>query len=224
MRRPVRGLDVVTAVDAVTADLSERIFQGDIAPGTRLVGATLAEAYGVSRQTVREALENLARRGVLDRRPRRGLVVTLLEAAAIRDLYQVRSALELEAVRTLARNRIVVPGVRQAVERLARLSPADPWIDVVDADVGFHAALVASTGSPRLIRLFAALADEARLCIAQAMRPRYGGVDALVDEHRAVVEAIEAGDVATAAAAMSEHLRAGLEHVLDAPEPLPTTT
>jgi DNA-binding GntR family transcriptional regulator len=224
MPRRARGVGVVTAVDAVTADLSARIFQGDVAPGTRLVGAALAEEYGVSRQTVREALENLARRGVLDRRPRRGLVVTLLEAAAIRDLYQVRSALELEVVRRLARDRNVVPAVRQAVERLTRLGSADPWIDVVDADVGFHAALVASTGSPRLIRLFAALTDEARLCIAQAMRPRYGGVGTLVDEHRAVMEAIEAGDVAKAVGAMSEHLRAGLEHVLDAPEPLPTTT
>jgi len=218
-----RGVDVVSAVDAVTADLSERIFQGDVAPGTRLVGAALAEEYGVSRQTVREALENLARRGVLDRRPRRGLVVTLLEAAAIRDLFQARSALELEAVRTLARTGTVGPDVRRAVERLARLGSADPWIEVVDADVGFHAALVASAGSPRLSRLFAALTDEARLCIAQAMRPRYGGVGELVGEHRAVVDAIEAGDVAAAAGAMSEHLRAGLEHVLDAPEPVPTT-
>jgi DNA-binding GntR family transcriptional regulator len=224
MPRRARGVGVVTAVDAVTGDLSERIFQGDVAPGTRLVGAALAEEYGVSRQTVREALENLARRGVLDRRPRRGLVVTLLEAPAIRDLYQARSALELEAVRTLADSGTVGPGVRQALERLSRLGSADPWIDVVDADVGFHAALVASTGSRRLIRLFAALIDEARLCIAQAMRPRYGGVDALVDEHRAVVDAIKAGDVAKAAGAMSEHLRAGLEHVLDEPEPLPTTT
>jgi DNA-binding GntR family transcriptional regulator len=216
-----RGVGVVTAVDAVTADLCERIFQGDVPPGTRLVGAALAEEYGVSRQTVREALANLAYRGVLESRPRRGMVVTLLEAAAIRDLFQARSVIEIATVRALARTSTVAYGVRQAVERLASLDAGDPWIEVVDADVAFHVALVTSVGNRRMTRLFAALADEARLCIAQAMRPRYGGVGELVGEHRAVVAAIEAGDVAAAAAAMREHLHAGLEAVLG---PIPITT
>jgi DNA-binding GntR family transcriptional regulator len=217
----VRGVDVVTAVDAVTADLNERIFQGDIAPGTRLVGAALADEYGVSRQTIREALANLARRGVLESRPRRGMVVTLLEPASIRDLFHARRALEVAAVRTLARTGSVGPGVGQAVDRLAGLRAGDPWIEVVDADVAFHEALMASVGSPRMTRLFSTLTDEARLCIAQAMRPRYSSVEALVDEHRAVVDAIEAGDVAAAAGAMTEHLRAGLEHILS-PDPITT--
>src|SRR5690606_32571575 len=78
----------------VTSAIRERIMNGDIALGTRLVEGRLSEELGVSRMPVREALRELAAEGIVTIEPRRGASVTIFSDEQKRELVEVRATLE----------------------------------------------------------------------------------------------------------------------------------
>jgi DNA-binding GntR family transcriptional regulator len=195
----------VSATEALALTLRDRIFSGDIAPGTRLPELELVAQYGLARPTIREALQRLVHQGVLERKPNHSAQVPELTAEAVADIFFARMPLELHAVRELIERGIDVPEARAAVARLQAVPEDAHWSEVVDADFGFHRGLIAAVGSPRLSRLHSSLEGEIRLCIAQ-LRPAWHTPSALAEEHRQVLEGILAGSVSAAEARMREHL------------------
>src|SRR6516164_7984835 len=81
-------------IDRVRERLLAAVIDGTLAPGERLTQESVAEKLGVSRQPVSHALQLLKSRGLLVEAGKRGLVVAPVDAKRIRDLYQVREALE----------------------------------------------------------------------------------------------------------------------------------
>lgn len=195
----------IAAPEALAATIRDRIFSGDIPPGTRLPELDLVARYGLARPTVREALQLLVHQGVLQRRPNHSATVPELTPEAVTDIFFVRIPLELHTVRTLVAGGTDVPAAREAVKGLQALPEDAHWSEVVDADFAFHQALLAAVGSPRLSRLHASLEGEIRLCIAQ-LRPAWHTPGALAEEHRQVLEGILAGSIEAAEARMREHL------------------
>jgi DNA-binding GntR family transcriptional regulator len=195
----------VAASEALAVTLRDRILSGDIAPGTRLPELDVAAQYGLARPTVREALQRLVHLGLLERPPNHSAFVPELTPDAVGDIFFARLPLELSAVRTVIERGIEVPAAREAVARLQALPDDAHWSEVVEADIAFHHALIAATGSPRLARLYGSLDGEIRLCMAQ-LRPAWHTPSALAEEHRQVLEGILAGSVAAAEARMREHL------------------
>jgi DNA-binding GntR family transcriptional regulator len=195
----------VLAPEALAATIRDRIFSGDVPPGTRLTEVDLVAQYGLARPTVREALQLLVHQGVLQRRPNHSARVPELTPEAVTDIFFARIPIELYAVRALVERGTDVLAARDAVKRLEALPEDAHWSEVVDADFGFHQALLASVGSPRLTRLHASLEGEIRLCIAQ-LRPAWHTPGALAEEHRQVLEGMLAGSVEAAEARMREHL------------------
>lgn len=153
-------------VEQAAARLREQITSGAWPVGTRLPGeTTLARELGVGRSTVREALRALAGAGLV--RPRQGAGVfvtatepaedwpTRLRRAAVTDVYEVRAAVEVHAARLAAHRR--TPDDITAMERAlaGRLAAADADDTAfVDADIAFHAAVVAAAHNPVLADLF----------------------------------------------------------------------
>jgi DNA-binding GntR family transcriptional regulator len=201
-------LKTVSAQQALVASLRARIFAGEFLPGTPLSDVELAGEYGVARPTVRAAVQALVHEGVMRREPRRRAYVPRLTAADIRDLFSVRVPLEVAAVETLAARRLV-PG--DAVNTVDELEVAGSWWAAGDADLRFHAALVAAVGSPRLERTYSSLSVEIRLALVQLVPVAYESVRELGAEHRRILEAIARGSRRTAGQAMREHLAKGLE-------------
>ena len=103
-----RGLDAAAArlrvavpsvADRVAAELRHQLAEGLLPPGTRLTELTIAEDLGVSRNTVREAFAELAAERLVVRHPNRGVFVASLAAGDIHDVYTVRRAIEVSAIR-----------------------------------------------------------------------------------------------------------------------------
>ncbi|MBK3425153.1 GntR family transcriptional regulator, partial [Methylobacterium ajmalii] len=89
-----RSLTRHRLVEQVYGAIFSEITEGRLAPNTRLIQDELAEAYGVSRQPVQQALLLLRNHGIVRDAPRRGLVVAPLEASFVQNLYEVRGVLE----------------------------------------------------------------------------------------------------------------------------------
>ncbi|MGX1566010.1 FadR/GntR family transcriptional regulator [Streptomyces sp. NPDC055506] len=153
-------------VEQAAARLREQITGGHWPVGTKLPGeTTLAKELGVGRSTVREALRALAGAGLV--RPRQGAGVfvlatepvedwpTRLRRAAVTDVYEVRMAVEVHAARLAARRRTPddIAALRAALEgRRTAATAADAAF--VDADIAFHATVIAAARNPVLADLF----------------------------------------------------------------------
>lgn len=213
--------------DEIVTALRSRILALAYAPGTPLREEALAHEFGASRRTVRDALITLATRGLVDREPNRGAAVRRFRPADIADLYQARRAWETfgaahaasappEAARAVADALV-------ALEEVIRTGP-DSAAHAA-ADMSFHAAVAALAQSPRLDRAFATLGEEMTLAIrllqrAETASPR--DRDADIAEHRAIADAVDAGDAAAAVAAVEHHIRVNRARLVSIADQLST--
>ena len=205
-----RALHAVSTQEALVEALRDRILAGELAPGSPLSDVALAAEYGVARPTLRAAVQALVHEGLIRREPRRRAFVPRLTAHDIRDLYFVRAPLELAAVKALVRRPEALQPAARVVEQFERLGGEDSWREAVDADMAFHAALIAGAASPRLERTYGSLQSEIRLALMQ-LRPAYAAVSALAEEHRRLLEAITSGPQSAAVRVMREHLKQAVE-------------
>jgi DNA-binding GntR family transcriptional regulator len=205
-------LAVVSTVDALAAALRTRIFDGELAAGERLPERELTERYGVARHSVRAALRSLAAEGLVALEPHRGASVASLDAAGVRSLFELRTALELEAAHlALERHGGRLPdAVRAAVGRLAEVCarPEPPWSAVSEAHNGVHLAIVRAAESERIARAYDGLSGEMRLYL-MALRPIWT-LERMAAHHERLIEDLER----SGPSALREHLRAGERSVL----------
>jgi DNA-binding GntR family transcriptional regulator len=208
--RPVRlPVARVSTLDALVQSLRRQILEGAIAPGTRLAEVELAEAHGVSRQSMRSALAELVHIGILDRAAHRGVWVRVLTPPELRDLWSVRRMVEVEAARRAMAHAADWSRVDAAVRAIGALTPASSWADAVEADLAFHRALVEASGSEHLVRIHALLMGELSLALAGNLNNEPPGL--MTGEHRRLLEAFEGGDADAAVAMLEEHLEEGLD-------------
>ena len=202
----------ISTVDALARALRARIFEGDLPAGERLPERDLTERYGVARHSVRAALRSLAAEGLVTIEPNRGASVASLDANALRSLFELRVALELEAAHlALERNGGRLPdAVHTSVADLgavcARSNPA--WGDVADAHNAVHIAIVRAARSERIARAYDGLAGEMRLFL-MALRPHWS-LERMATHHEELIEQLER----VGPEALREHLRAGEDAVL----------
>lgn len=189
-------------VDRVYRTLCDAISDGSLAPGQRLTQEDIAQQLAVSRQPVLQALRLLKRDGFVHDAPGRGLLVAPLDAEWIRNVYEVRGALDALAARLAAERRYRIdPGLlREGREAAA----GDDVMAMIDADLAFHVALYAAAGNP-LIEQSAQLhwrhLRRVMGAVLRDMRQR----EAVWDEHQAIADAIAVGDSVAAARLVEEH-------------------
>jgi DNA-binding GntR family transcriptional regulator len=206
--RPTIRLERVSTSEALVNALTKQILDGSIEAGSWLREVDLAERHGVSRQSLRAALVELVHLGLLQREPNRGVYVPVMTEEDIRDLYHVRSLIEIEAARTVALHPEAWPAMEAVVARLERLPSDAGSYEMVEEDFAFHRAMVAGVGSPRLARAHETLCSEIRLSFVANIRE--DGQDYLVGEHRDLLDVIRRGDPEAAEARIVTHLDAGL--------------
>ncbi len=149
-------------IDQVHDRLLAAVVDGSLVPGERLTQESVAEKLGVSRQPVSHALQILKRRGLLIEHGKRGLAVAPLDADRIRDLYQVREALEVLAAGLAAKRAslgLIARDERKGAEAVlshgASLGPRAAILDLVRADVAFHTAVHRLSGNTAIAETIA---------------------------------------------------------------------
>lgn len=207
-------LEVVSVIDAVTADLRARVLSGDLAPGAPLAETDVAARYDVARPTAKAAIENLVRDRLLERSAHKTARVMRLSPEDARDIYRSRALIEAEALRQLARTRTVPPAAREANAEIAALTEASPR-EVVDPDMRFHASLVDALGSERTTRMYRSLISEVVLCMSQVQGASLLPTSVIAGEHERLLALIEAGDGDAAAALLAEHLGRARERLVE---------
>lgn len=204
--------------------LLERIRSGEWPLGAKLPGeTTLGPQLGVGRSTVREAIRQLAGRGVLATRQGAGVFVTALDATEdwdvvlkrtdIISVIEARIAIETEGAALAAERR--TPQDLRAIRRaLAQRSGHDALEAYVDADMQFHRAVVAAAHNPILLELFDSFVPRLREAMIEMLRINRHSDDAADrDAHADLVEMIAARDASGAGRASREHL-GQLAHVM----------
>jgi DNA-binding GntR family transcriptional regulator len=181
-----------TAVERVADAVRAEILSGELPADAPLREEAAAARYGVSRHTVRAAFQRLVAERLAVALPYRGVRVASFDRDTIVALQQLRAALEVEAVR-IARQRYgddwpdaALAPARDALERLG--ASAD-WLEAERVHADFHRALVAASGSPRIIEAHAALGSELLLFLLH-VQPHYT-IESLVVEHRDLLEAVQ---------------------------------
>jgi len=182
---------VPSVADRVAAELRQQLADGVLLPGTRLTESTIAEDLGVSRNTVREAFAELAAERLVVRHPNRGVFVASLAPGDIHDVYTVRRAVEVAALRG-GGGPEQVAAVRAAVEEGKAAAAADDEEALGTANQHFHRAVVALAGSRRLDTIMSQVLAEMRLFFHKAT------VDAhfyrsYLDDNEQICAALEAG-------------------------------
>lgn len=189
-------------VDRVYRSLLDAISDGSLAPGERLTQEEIAQQLAVSRQPVLQALRLLKKDGFVQDAPGRGLQVAPLDAQAIRQIYQVRGALDALAARLAAQRRFRIdPQLMETGRAAAR---GENVAAMIEADLAFHRALYEAAGNPLIgesAQLHWRHLKRVMGAVLQEMHQR----DAVWDEHQAIADAIAAGDADGAARLIEEH-------------------
>ncbi|CAJ1495945.1 GntR family transcriptional regulator [[Mycobacterium] burgundiense] len=191
-----------------------RIFDGTYAADSYIRLELLAAELGISVTPVREALVELRAEGLLTQQPRRGFVVLPVTRRDIADVSDVQSHIGGELAARAAAN-ITAAQLAEVESIQARLEAAydgDDDVLVVRLNHDFHRAINVAADSPKLAQLMSQITRYA----PETVFPMVAGWPAKsIRDHRRVLAALADGDEKKARAAMSEHLCAGAEPLIE---------
>jgi DNA-binding GntR family transcriptional regulator len=202
-RRPVKS----SLVDQAHAAIRERILDNAYPPGHRALESELAQALGISRTPVREALIRLQKEGLVEVVPRHGMRVLPMSPADLAEMYVVLSALESAAAEAVAARRPSDDELKplvQATRDMDRALKADDLDAWAAADERFHRTLVDLAGNRMLQATVENFWDRAHRARMVTLRMRPKPINS-TKEHTLLVERLRAGDARGALELNREH-------------------
>ncbi|MDJ0376956.1 GntR family transcriptional regulator [Cryobacterium sp. PH31-L1] len=212
MRIPVAATSIV---DAITTDLRNRLFSGELTPEVALTETEIAASYNVARPTAKAAIERLVGEGLLMRGLHKTARVAVLGPDAVRDIYLARAYLESEIVRRLAAQKLAPTGAVAANQEIANLTAGSP-MDLIEPDIRFHLSLIDAVGSERVNKMYQSLMSEVRLCMTRVQSLNLLEPGLIHAEHQRILELLEAGDGEAAAQLLDDHLGRARERLVAA--------
>lgn len=195
--------------DQVFGVLRQAILDFSLKPGQRLIEREIIEKLGVSRTTVREAIGRLAAEGLVTIIPQKGAVVSVLTVEDAGDIYEMRASLESLVVRRFVEHATPeqVRQLRTSLQDIERAVEAPVHThEELRAKDDFYKVLFAGASSPVLVQVLSGLQGRVQVLRATSLSVS-GRSTEMVEEIRAVVEAIEDGDATRAASACETHVR-----------------
>lgn len=195
------------AAERVYTHIKEAVLDRRYEGGTLLTEGDLAEAVGVSRTPVREALLRLEVEGLIKLYPKKGALVLAVSAQEISDVVETRLLVEEFAARKAvpAPPRLIAR-LEQLLEEQRELAEAGDLAAVSVKDRCFHAEIVKNAGNEILSRLYDQLRDRQLRMGVAVMEAHPGRIAANITEHGELLDAIRAGDAEGAAQVVRRHV------------------
>ncbi len=193
--------------ELVLEAIRQAIIDGTLKPRERLMEIQLAEELGVSRTPIREALRKLEMEGFIVMVPRKGAYVADLSFKDIADVFEIRSALEGLAA-SLAAERITSEELEEMERCLVEKAEAileNDMEKLVSVDTKFHETIYRASRNERLTNIINNLREQIQRYRATTLAYP-GRMQESLDEHRAIVEALQARDVHLARQLAGEHI------------------
>ena len=202
--------------DVVFNTLRQAILTGELKPGERLMEIHLANKLGVSRTPIREAIHKLELEGLVKMIPRKGAEVAQISEKHLRDVLEVRSALE-ELAGTLACERMSgeqLGELKRVNRQFMQVIGSDDITAIADADEKFHLVIYNATGNERLSQMVNALREQMYRYRVEYLK-RDDSHDTLLAEHQYIIEMLESRNREKAVEAVCQHIDNQVEAVAD---------
>lgn len=193
--------------DVVFNTLRQAILRGELKPGERLMEIQLANKLGVSRTPIREAIRKLELEGLVLMIPRKGAEVAEITEKNLRDVLEVRAALEELAVQ-LACVRIDKDGIehlKKAAKDFELTLNSGDITQIAEADVAYHDIIYHATDNQRLIQLLNNLREQMYRYRVEYLKQKECHPK-LLAEHQDIIRAIENGEQDIAARITNQHI------------------
>lgn len=197
----------------IHAWLREAILDVSLPPGASIFESEIAARFASSRTPVREALLRLATEELVEIVPQRGTYVARMSLSRIEEALFIREAIESAVIaRVIARadRMALVAGLQGIVRDQAQALAAGQTSRALESDARFHRLLVDASGLPGVWHVLEQ-AREMHHRIRAIAVPELGSGRRAVEDHKAIIRAIEADDPAAATRAMGEHLARNLK-------------
>ncbi|MCR4691637.1 MAG: GntR family transcriptional regulator [Lachnospiraceae bacterium] len=202
--------------DVVFKKLRAEILLGKLKPGERLMEIHLAQRLGVSRTPIREAIRKLELEGLVTMIPRRGAEVAQISEKNLKDVLEVRLALETLAVR-LACQRMdqqALGELRQACDHFAKVTANKDMAEITRADVALHDVIIRSTGNRKLEQMISNLSEQMyRYRFEYIKETSYHTL--LIEEHERIYESIAKRDPDMAEKEITNHIENQLQTIME---------
>jgi DNA-binding GntR family transcriptional regulator len=189
-----------SGTQSVYAALRTEILSMALSPGSPLDEVRLSERFGMSRTPIREALLRLSADGLVTTLPNRNTIVATIDFAALPPYFDALTLMYRVTTRAAAARRepAAMQEVRRHQQAFAEAVEAHDAYGMIEANREFHVAIAVLGGNPYYVSFFSRLLDEGR----RILRLYYSTFDdrlprQYVEEHEAIIAAIEAGDVDT---------------------------
>ena len=202
--------------DVVFNTLRQAILRGELKPGERLMEIQLANKLGVSRTPIREAIRKLELEGLVLMIPRKGAEVADISEKSLRDVLEVRKALEELAVK-LTCDKIKsaqIRELRQAAEEFRRTLKSNDITQIAEADVRFHDVLYEATDNQKLVQLLNNLREQMYRYRIEYLT-RQEAYPQLLTEHEEIIRRIENREKDEAVEIVCKHIDNQVEAVMD---------
>ncbi|MEU2793229.1 GntR family transcriptional regulator [Streptomyces sp. NPDC007100] len=195
------------AAERVYAYVKQAVLERRYEGGMLLTEGELAEAVGVSRTPVREALLRLEVEGLMKLYPKKGAMVLPVSAQEIADVVETRLLVEEHAARkAVPAGPALLAELEEQLAKMKELAAAGDLAAVSVADRCFHAAIVRSAGNQILDRLYEQLRDRQLRMGVAVMHANPDRIAKNIAEHGEILEALRAGDAAAATDAVHRHV------------------
>lgn len=204
-----RNLSPVTSMsrrDGVLREIRRAVVRGDLRPGDKLTEVTLSSTLGVSRPTIREALNQLSQEGLLVQEPYRGLRVANLESEQILDIAKARHALDMLAVDAILEDSSGrrMAAVQDAWKEFERWENDPDPLTRHEAHVAFHRGIWAASDNSMLLRFWPVTEAHLTIALAQDQAVRSDPVRASLVHHY-LIEALSRRDRPEIETAFKKH-------------------
>lgn len=211
-------IEKVSVVDQLASRLRARILRNEIQAGEQLRQEALAEAYGVSRMPIREALRQLEAEGLVVFNPHKGAIVSAMSVDEAEELFDLRLLIEPD---------LIIRGARaageadhaSAAEALDRMNEAYHTEDTAhwgELNWAFHAALYAPAHRERSLALVQSLNSKIDRYVRLQLSLQDNARDRAAAEHQALLDLFIARDEAGLREALTAHISFARDAVLDA--------